>query len=75
MIYNTPKEIMSEIKHQMDLNDIPMKELASRMNTSQQNLSKIFTNANPQCKTLLEICDALNLDIDITFYSKGDTFK
>lgn len=70
MRYKTPKEILSEIKHIMDLNDIPMKDLANRLNTSQQNLSKIFKVANPRCSTLFDICSALNIDIEINFITK-----
>lgn len=72
MIFTTPKEIMSEIKHIMDLKDIPMKDLAKRLGTSQQNLSKIFVNANPKCSTLIEICNALELTLDIDFKKSKD---
>lgn len=61
------KEVLSEIKRIMDVEDIPMKELASRLNKSQQALSRIFTAANPQFSTIVDICNALNLDIDVYF--------
>lgn len=67
MIYTNPKQILSEIKHVMDLHDIPMKELAIRLNTSQQNISKILGSDNPRCQTLFDICNALNIKLDITF--------
>ncbi|MCC2879473.1 helix-turn-helix transcriptional regulator [Enterocloster sp. OA13] len=67
MIYNTPKELLSEIKHIMDLRDIPMKDLASRLNVSQQTVSKIFGKSNPQLSTVLQICEALNIAMDIKF--------
>lgn len=73
MNYYTPKELLSEIKRLMDLRDIPIKDLASRMHTSQQNVSKIFRNANPTLSTLFDICKALELDIDVNFIRKDDT--
>lgn len=73
MVYNTPKEFLSEIRRIMALQDIPMKELAARMDTTQQNASKIFTQCNPKLETLYSICNALNLQMDIKFVSKDDT--
>lgn len=73
MICTTSKEILAEIKKYMDLNDIQMKELAVLMNKSQQSISQIFQVANPKVSTLLEICDALGLQIDIASKIKSDT--
>lgn len=72
MICTTPKEILAEIKKYMDLNDIPMKDLSARMDKSQQSVSQIFQIANPKISTLLEICNVLNLQIDINFKNKSD---
>lgn len=71
MIYNTPKELLSEIKHIMDLRDIPMKDLAARLNVSQQSVSKIFGKSNPQLTTVMQICTALNICMDVDFVDKG----
>ena len=68
----TPKELMAEIRRNMILKDIQMKELAVRMDTTQQNISNIFRNANPKYSTLLQICEVLNLDIEINFIDKKD---
>lgn len=68
----TPKELIAEIRHKMNLKDIQMKELAARMNTTQQNMSNIFKNANPKYSTLLQICDVLDLDMNIEFVDKKD---
>ncbi|MDR1772435.1 MAG: helix-turn-helix domain-containing protein [Hungatella sp.] len=68
----TPKELMAEIRRRMILKDVQMKELAALMDTTQQNMSNIFRNANPKYSTLLQICEALNLDIDINFVDKKD---
>lgn len=68
----TPKELMAEIRRRMILKDVQMKELAALMDTTQQNMSNIFKNANPKYSTLLQICEALNLDIEINFIDKKD---
>lgn len=68
----TPKELMAEIRRRMILKDVQMKELAALMDTTQQNMSNIFRNANPKYSTLLQICEALNLDIEIKFMDKKD---
>lgn len=68
----TPKELMAEIRRIMILKDVQMKELAVRMDTTQQNISNIFRNANPKYSTLLQICEVLNLDMDINFTNKKD---
>lgn len=70
MIVNTPKELMCELKHAMDLNDIPFKYLADKLNTSPQNISKKFIKANPQLDSLFEICNTLDFNIDISFSPK-----
>lgn len=67
------KELLSEVRHIMDLNDIPMKELASKMNTTQQNISRIFRSKNTTCETFFEICKVLNFDIDISITKKDNT--
>ncbi|MSS11748.1 helix-turn-helix transcriptional regulator [Clostridium sp. WB02_MRS01] len=68
----TPKELMAEIRRRMILKDVQMKELAALMDTTQQNISNIFKNANPKYSTLLQICESLNLDIEIYFTEKKD---
>lgn len=65
MLYTTPKELLSEIKKIMDIQDIPLKELASRLGTSQQNISKIFQQGNPKLDTLLKICNVLNIEVSV----------
>lgn len=73
MVYKSTKAVLAEIKHIMDLNDIPAKELAHRLNTSQQNISRIFVQSNPTFEKILKICDALDIQMDITFITKDDT--
>ncbi len=71
-MYHTSKELLAEIKKYMDLENIQVKDLAIRLNKSSQSVSQYFKNGNPNCSTLLEICNALGLQIEI---SKGDTSK
>lgn len=73
MIINTTKELLAEIRKIMDIRDIPMKDLASRMETTQQNVSKIFSQGNPKLETFYKICNALNLQLDVKFINKDDT--
>lgn len=72
--YNT-KELLAEIKKYMDLNEIQIKDLAINMNKSSQSVSQFFQNGNPKCSTLFEICDALNIHLDIKLINKSDTSK
>lgn len=69
MICNTPKEMLSEIKRYMDINDISIKELAVRMEKSQQSVSQYFNNGNPKLNNIFEICKALNTTIDFHLIS------
>ena len=66
MLHQTSKEILAEIKKYMDIDDIQVKDLAVRIHKSQQ----YFNNGNPNCNTLVDICNALDLKIEI---NKSDT--
>ena len=74
MICRTTKELLAEIRKYMDLNDIKMKELAINMGKkNSQNISQYFNNGNPRCSSIFEICDALNVELDVNIFPKGDT--
>ena len=74
MICRTTKELLAEIKKYMDLNDIKMKELAINMGKKDsQSISQYFRNGNPRCNSLFEICNALNIELDINILTKSDT--
>lgn len=75
MICKTTKELLAEIKKYMDLNDIQMKELATSMGKPSQSISQYFKNGNPNCNSLFEICNALNIELDINIITKGDTIQ
>lgn len=67
MVCKNTKELLAEIKKYMMLNDIQLKDLAISMGKSHQSVSQIFQNGNPKSNTLFEICDALNIKMDISF--------
>ena len=73
MICSTSKELLAEIKKYMDLHDIQIKDLAVNMKKSQQSVSQIFQNGNPKCSTIFEICEALNISINIDLINKSGT--
>jgi len=75
MIYSTSKELLSEIRHVMYLKDITMKELAHRLNVSQQTVSAIFKKSNPYISTVIEICNALDINMDIKFIDNDSINK
>ena len=66
MLHQTSKELLAEIKKYMDIDDIQVKDLAARIHKSQQSVSQYFNNGNPNCNTLVDICNALDLKIEIT---------
>lgn len=72
MSYHSSKELLADIKKYMDLEDIQVKDLAVRLNKSSQSVSQYFKNGNPNCSTLIEICNALDLQIKI---NKSDSSK
>lgn len=75
MICRTTKELLAEIKKYMDLNDILMKDLAIDMDKPAQSVSQYFNNGNPNCNTLFDICNALNIELDINIINKSGTIE
>lgn len=73
MVCNNTKELLAEIKKYMDLHEIQVKDLAVNMKKSQQSVSQYFNNENPKCSTIFEICNGLNVSLDIDFITKSDT--
>lgn len=71
MAFQNSKELLAEIKKYMDIEDVQVKDLAARLNKSSQSVSQYFKNGNPNCSTLIEICNALGLQINITKKDKS----
>lgn len=59
----------------MDLNDILMKDLAIDMDKPAQSVSQYFNNGNPNCNTLFDICNVLNIELDINIINKSGTIE
>lgn len=70
MVYNTPNDVLWDIRKYMFENNILIKELAAKMDSTPAAVSKIFQGGSPRLATLMEICNALNLNIDISFKPK-----
>ena len=66
MLHQTSKELLAEIKKYMDIDEVQVKDLAARIHKSQQSVSQYFNNGNPNCNTLVDICNALDLKIEKT---------
>ena len=69
MICHSSDEVLAEIRKYMYINNITVKELASRMNKTPQSISQIFNVGNPRLNTLFEVCGALGLNIDFSLMS------
>jgi DNA-binding Xre family transcriptional regulator len=52
---------------------INIKELANRMNKSPSAVSMALKQKNISIESLNDICQAMNLNIDINFIKKDDT--
>lgn len=72
MICETPKILLDKIRRFMRIENISVNELATRMNTTQSNVSTIFRNQNPTLETLFKICNALEIELDCEFISKNN---
>ena len=64
------KQILLKLKTIMLEKDIKKKELAEKLNISQAALTSRFKQENISINNLLELCDALNICLDINFSDK-----
>lgn len=58
-------ELMDVIRANMTIDHISINDLAARMNKDPSSVSGSFHRPNVTLKTIREICDALNYDLDI----------
>ena len=65
MIIVNTMQLMLEIKKIMLEDKITQSELAKRLNKTRPALAQIFKAENPRANTLIEICDALDLNFCI----------
>lgn len=70
MEITSTKQILLKLKTIMLEKDIKKKELAEKLNISQAALTSRFKQENISINNLLELCDALNICLDINFYDK-----
>ena len=73
MIIRNSRDLTIEIKTIMLKNNIKRSDLANKLNISTSALTSRLSGNNISINTFLEICNALNLDIDINFINKDDT--
>jgi plasmid maintenance system antidote protein VapI len=72
MVFHSTEDLLWEIQKYMKKNDITQKELAINMHTTSQNVQQILNGKNTECKTIIRIFDALNLQFDLNFLPKDD---
>mgnify|MGYP001307994261 FL=1 len=70
MEITSTKQILLKLKTIMLEKDIKKKELAEKLNISQAALTSRFKQENISINNLLELCDALNICLDISFSDK-----
>ena len=73
MLYSNTQDLLTEIRKKMLDEKINIKELANRMNKSPSAVSMALKQKNISIESLNDICQAMNLNIDITFIKKDDT--
>lgn len=66
MLCNNTQAIFKQIRHIMLDKDITITELSNRMQKSTQAVSNVFRQDNVSINMLLDICNALNLELDIS---------
>lgn len=71
MIYTDRDKLVIEVKKIMLEKGISQKALADKLGIMPQSLVKVWEKKNFSFEDLKKICDALGVDFDITFQSKG----
>lgn len=67
------KQILLKIKTIITEKEIKKKDLAQKLNLSQSALTSRLNQDNISIEALLEICNALNINMNISFINKDDT--
>lgn len=71
-IVKNTKQILLKIKTIITEKEIKKKDLAQKLNLSQSALTSRLNQNNISIEALLEICNALNIDMNISFINKDD---
>lgn len=75
MVYNSTESLLRYLRSIMTIKNIKSKELAEKLNISESALSARFTQDNISLKVLLEMCEALDFEVDIDFIDKSNINK
>ena len=75
MLYSNTQDLLTEIRKKMLDEKINIKELANRMNKSPSAVSMALKQKNISIESLNDICQAMNLNIDINFIKKTIPIK
>lgn len=70
MVYKDTQSILLYIKSIMTLKKIKNRDLAQKLNLSQAALSSRLNQENISFNLLIEICEALDICMDINFVDK-----
>lgn len=73
MVINNTRQILIELQKIMIEKGIKKKELSDKIGLSSSALTSRFNQDNISIDSLLEICDGLDVCMDISFYNKDDT--
>ena len=73
MLCNNTQAIFKQIRHIMLDKDITITELSNRMQKSTQAVSNVFRQDNVSINMLLDICNALDLTLDISIVDSTDS--
>lgn len=73
MIVTNTKQILLKIKTILTEREIKKKELADKLNLSASALTSRLNHDNISINLLLEICNALNLNLDVNFVDKDES--
>lgn len=75
MIVNNTRQILIELQKIMIEKGIKKKELSDKIGLSSSALTSRFNQDNISIDSLLEMCDGLDICMDISFSNKDDTDK
>ena len=73
MIINNTHQILIELQKIMIEKGIKKKELSDKISLSSSALTSRFNQDNISIDSLLEMCDGLDICMDISFSNKDDT--
>lgn len=72
MIIDNNKQLLTKIKAIIVEKEVKKKDLSLKLNISQSALTSRLNQKNISINSLLEICDALDIKLDINFIESND---